>query len=341
MVEMTQTNGIDRPGTSAGLPGDPKAHLTSPVTRTVLRIQHRMLTAAREFLCAEGFIEMLPPIIGPVTDPGGRGAKQVDLDYYGHRYKLMTSAILYKQASLLAFDKIFYIAPNVRLEPLETSSTGRHLAEFHQIDVEVAGASRESIMQVAEDLVVHVVRRVVAEMPGELESLGRDAGAFAELLELPFNRRSHADAVAELHDIGHDQSPDAEIDWQGEVKLSHKVSRPFFVTDYPKGSRGFYDRENRADAGLLRNFDLIAPEGYGELSSGSEREFEYSRIVARMRETGENPAKYGWYLKMVRDGIPDSAGFGLGLERFTRYIAGLEAVWQANAYPKVPGVVAP
>ena len=118
-----------------------------------------------------------------------------------------------------------------------------------------------------------------------------------------------------------------------------KASRPFFVTDYPKGSRGFYDRESRDQPGPLRNFDLIAPEGYGELCSGSEREYEYGQIIARMRETGENPAKYGWYLDMVRDGIPASAGFGLGLERLTRYVAGLDAVWQATAYPKLPGVV--
>src|SRR5690349_3745567 len=119
-------------------PPGPREHLSSPVTRTVLRIQNRILMAAREYLASEGFVELLPPIIGPVTDPGGRGSKQVDIDYYGHRYKLMTSAILYKQASLLAFDKIFYVAPNVRLEPLETCSTSRHLAEFHQIDVEAA-----------------------------------------------------------------------------------------------------------------------------------------------------------------------------------------------------------
>src|SRR5215204_4377766 len=233
------------PALPDGFPASPREHLTSPTTRTMLRIQHRMLTAAREHLTANGFVEMLPPIIGPVTDPGARGAKQIDIDYYGHRYKLMTSAILYKQASLLAFDKIFYVAPNVRLEPLETSSTGRHLAEFHQIDVEVAGASRADILQVVEDVVRGIVRRVVDEMPEELESLGRDTGAFTELLERPFERRTHAAAVQDLHDIGHEQSPDAEIDWDAEVKLSRKVSHPFFVTDYPKGSRGFYDRESR------------------------------------------------------------------------------------------------
>ncbi|HEY7592087.1 MAG TPA: asparagine synthetase A [Actinophytocola sp.] len=328
-------------GNDAARPPGPREHLASPVTRTVLTIQHRMLDAAREYLRGEGFTELLPPVIGPVTDPGARGAKQVDVDYYGHRYKLMTSAILYKQASLTAFDKIFCIAPNVRLEPLETSSTSRHLAEFHQVDVEMAGATRERIMAVAEGLVSHVVRRVVTELPAELESLGRDTSAFADLLDGGFERRTHAAAVADLHGMGHDQNADAEIDWVGEAMLSHKSSRPFFITDYPKGSRGFYDRENTERPGFLRNFDLIAAEGYGELCSGSERENDYATIVTRMRETGENPAKYGWYLRMVRDGVPASAGFGIGLERFTRYVAGLDHVWQASAYPKVPGVVAP
>lgn len=322
-------------------PGSPREHLASPATRSVLRIQNAMLTATRGLLAERGFTELLPPVIGPVTDPGARGAKQVDIDYYGHRYKLMTSAILYKQASLTAFDKIFCIAPNVRLEPLETANTDRHLAEFHQIDVEVAGASREQITELAEDLVVHVVRRVVAELPDELAALGRDTGAFAALGAGPFERRTHADAVADLHALGHPQNPDAEIDWAAEALLSGKSAAPFFITDYPKGSRGFYDKESRERPGYLRNFDLIAPEGYGELCSGSEREHDYATIVARMRETGENPAKYGWYLQMVREGITGSAGFGIGLERFTRYVAGLESVWQASAYPKIPGVVSP
>jgi len=336
---MTQVHCTD---TARDLPPATRAHLTSPVTRSVLRIQNQITEAAREFLGAAGFVEMFPPVIGPVTDPGARGAKQVDVDYYGHKYKLMTSAILYKQASLLTFDKIFYIAPNVRLEPLETSSTSRHLAEFHQIDVEMAGASRETITHVAEGLVTHAVRRVLATMPGELAGLGRSAEAFAGLLgEQPFGRMTHHDAVRRLHELGHPQSPDAEIDWAGERLLSAQHSQPFFVTDYPKGSRGFYDQESREVPGSLRNFDLIAPEGYGELCSGSERENDYARIVTRIRETGENPAKYGWYLDLAREGIPASAGFGLGVERFTRYVAGLRSVWQASAYPKVPGMVSP
>jgi len=323
------------------VPPDPRTHLTAECTRHVLGLQHKLLAEARAFLGARGFTELLPPVIGPVTDPGGRGAKQVDIDFYGHRYKLMTSAILYKQASLLGFSKIFYVAPNVRLEPLETTNTSRHLAEFHQLDVEVAGASRDDVLELLQDLVAHVVRRVVEDAGDVLEALGRDSGAFTDLLGGAFGRLSHTTAVETLRELGHPQSPDAEIDWAGEAILSEKHARPFFLVDYPKGSRGFYDRESTSTPGILRNFDLIAPEGYGELCSGSEREHEYGRIVTRMRETGENPAKYAWYLDLVRSGIPASSGFGLGIQRFTRYVAGLDAVWQATAFPKLPGVVSP
>ena len=327
----------DRPAA----PPEPRAHLTDPKTRAALVLQNAVISAARDYLRADGFVEMLPPLIGPVTDPGARGAKQVDVDYYGHRYKLMTSAILYKQASLLAFDKVFFIAPNVRLEPLETGDTGRHLAEFHQIDVEVANASRDQIMQVAEGLVRHTVRQVLDTQREVLDVLGRDPEALARAIRASFDRTSHADAVEELQQRGHAQSPDAEMDWAGEVVLTRNREQPVFVVDYPKGSRGFYDRE-RADApGVLENFDLLLPEGYGEVASGSVRENKYRTVLPRMRETGENPAKYAWYLDLLRAGIPPSAGFGIGVERLNRFVGGLDAAWQSSAFPKVPGVVAP
>jgi asparaginyl-tRNA synthetase len=325
--------------TPAAAVPDLRAHLSAPRTRHAVAVQQAILQAAREYLNGEGFTELLAPVIGPVTDPGARGSKQVDIDYYGHRYKLMTSAILYKQASLLSFGKIFYIAPNVRLEPLETANTARHLAEFHQLDVEIADASRDEAAAVAQAVVTHAVRRVLDGAAGRLDELGRDRDALAAWTGDPFERITHREAVRRLHALGHPQDPEAEIDWAGERILSAGAGRPFFVTDYPKGSRGFYDRESATEPGSLRNFDLIAPEGYGELCSGSEREFDYRRLVARMRETGENPAKYGWYLDLVRGGIPASSGFGIGVQRLTRYVAGLDAVWQASMFPKLPGVV--
>lgn len=340
-AQMEPAHGTGGTAAAHYLPPSPAEHLGSTVTRNAMLVQQEVLIAARAFLAEESFVELLPPVIGPVTDPGVRGSKQLDVDYYGHRYKLMTSGILYKQASLLAFPKLFFIAPNVRAEPPETCSTSRHLAEFHQIDVEIAGGSRADARQVAERLLVHVVRHVLRTRSDELAALGRDPVVFTELLAQPFEVMTHAQAVTALHALHHPQSPDAEIDWDGEELLSDKARRPFFITDYPKGSRGFYDRESDTRPGILRNFDLILPGGYGELVSGSERESDYATIVTRMRETGENPAKYKWYLDMVREGIPTSAGFGMGLERLTRYLTGLDSVWQVNAYPKVPGLVAP
>ncbi|KWV34295.1 asparagine synthetase A [Micromonospora rifamycinica] len=319
---------------------DLRAHLTADSTRAALRIQQCVLVAVRHHLDGQGFAEVLPPIIGPVTDPGIRGSKQVDIDYYGERYRLMTSAILYKQASLLSFDKIYCIAPNVRLEPLETAETSRHLAEFHQIDVELAHAGRAEAMSVAHGIFRAALQAVIERCPGELTILGRDPAALSGALG-EVGTMTHDDATARLREAGQPQDPYTEINWQAERTLSAGADTPFFIVDYPKGSRGFYDQEDPDRPGVLRNFDLIAPEGYGELASGGQREHDYAKLVTRMRETGENPAKYSWYLALARQGLPPSAGFGIGLERLIRYVTGLDAVWQVCAFPKIPGVVSP
>ncbi|PZT77556.1 MULTISPECIES: amino acid--tRNA ligase-related protein [unclassified Streptomyces] len=316
-------------------------HLRSPQLRAAMLVQQEALRAARDHLRESGFVELLPPLVGPVTDPGGRGAKALDVDYYGRPYKLMTSAILYKQASLHGFPKLFYIAPNVRVEPEETATTGRHLVEFHQIDVEIAGASREDAQEVAAGLLTRVAEHVWSAVPDLLTGLGRQEADFADVRGGKYDVCTHQEAVARLQAAGHPQNPGSEIDWTGERILSLESDRPFFINDYPKGSRGFYDREDPERPGVLRNFDLIAPHGYGELVSGSERESDYATIVTRMRESGENPAKYAWYLKEAREGIPASAGFGMGLQRLVRFLTGLDALWQVSAYPKLPGVVAP
>lgn len=338
---MPPTEDVGTTVANARPPAPLGEHLRSPSLGAAMLVQQEALYAAREFLRSHGFVELLPPLVGPVTDPGGRGAKALDVDYYGEPYKLMTSAILYKQASLRGFPKLFYIAPNLRVEPPETRHTGRHLVEFHQIDVEMAGASRADVMEIAAGLLRHVSARVWETVPEVLSGLGRDPLAFAELLTGKFDACTHAEAVGRLRGRGHPQSADAEIDWTGEEALSHEADRPFFITDYPKGSRGFYDREDPDRPGVLRNFDLIAHGGFGELVSGSERESDYATVVTRMRESGENPAKYEWYLAMAREGIPASAGFGMGVQRLVRFLTGLDALWQVSAYPKLPGVIAP
>ena len=308
-----------------------------PKMQRVLRVQAALGIAIREYLNGQGFVELLPPIIGPVTDPGVRGAKQATINFYGREYKVMSSAILYKQMMAASLGRVYFFSPNVRLEPLETATTRRHLVEFVQVDVEEAGATYHDAMRRAEALVAHVHDYAKTRLGGDLAAAGRSLnGAHA-----PFRRLRYEEALRLLADHGREVSYGVEIPWDHEEYLSSLFQEPFFISDYPRGSRGFYDREDPDHPGILRDFDLLYPEGYGEAISGAEREHEYAKVIARMRETGENPAKYGWYLDMLREGIPPSSGFGIGVERLTRYICGLRAVWEARPYPKVAGVFSP
>ncbi len=330
MLAEAPRGGLDQLQSSYRLVREPK-------TQRVLRIQAALGNAIREYLDGQGFVELLPPIIGPASDPGIRGAKQAVIDFYGKPYTVMSSAILYKQMMAAALGRVYFFSPNVRLEPLETASTRRHLVEFVQVDIEEAGAGYQDAMRRAEGLVSHVHARMKERVAEELASLGRSLNG----VHVPFRRLRYDEALQILADHGRSIPYGVELPWEHEEYLSSLFREPFFVYDYPRSSRGFYDREDPDRPGVLRDFDLLYPEGFGEAISGAERQHEYDRVVERLRETGEDPAKYGWYLDMLREGIPPSAGFGIGIERLTRYVCGLEAVWQARPYPKVAGVYSP
>ncbi|HEY5605478.1 MAG TPA: asparagine synthetase A [Thermoplasmata archaeon] len=308
-----------------------------PRFQRVLRVQAVLGSAIREYLNREGFLELLPPIIGPVSDPGIRGAKQATINFYGREYKVMSSAILYKQMMAASLGKIYFFSPNVRLEPLETAATGRHLVEFVQVDVEEAEATVENAMARAESLLSHVSDYARRELADDLAAFPRTLNGGTP----PFRRLTYEEALRVLADHGREVPYGVEIPWDHEEFLSSLYVEPFFIRDYPRGARGFYDREDPARPGILQDFDLLYPEGYGEAVSGAEREYEYAKVIARLRETGENPSKYGWYLDMLREGIPPSSGFGIGIERLTRYVCGLKAVWEARPYPKVAGIYSP
>lgn len=305
--------------------------------QVVLRVQAALLRAMRDFLDSEGFVEVLPPIIGPVTDPGIRGAKQAMIDYYGKQYKVMSSAILYKQMLATSLGKIYFASPNVRLEDPASIYTGRHLVEFVQLDLEIAEASYYDAMRVAENLLKHAVEDVLDRYGAQLEKLGRQLSP----PKSPFRRYTYREAVELLRKHGVEQDPDAEISWENEELLSALHDNPFFVTEYPITARGFYDREDPLRPGVLLDFDLVYPEGFGEAASGAEREYEYEKVLRRLLRSGEDPSKYGWYLEMLRDGVKPSAGFGVGVERLTRYVCGLPHIYEARPYPKLAGITSP
>ncbi len=308
--------------------------IKKPKMRSVLRIQDEVLSGLRDFLRGEGFVEILAPIIGPVTDPGIRGARQVSFDYYGHRFKIMSSMILYKQMVISSLDKTFALSPNVRLEPEATLATGRHLSEFRQLDLEVAEVSYFDVMELGERMVHYVCDRVKRQRAEDLKRLGRELRSHSP----PFRRMSHAEAVDLLRSEGFEVRREEEIPWDAEEALSAMFDEPFWIYDYPLTARGFYDLEDPERPGILRDFDLMYPEGFGEAVSGGEREYQLEGVLARMRATGQDPSQYGWYLDMLREGIRRSAGFGIGIERLTRYICGVENIWDAVPFPKVPGI---
>jgi asparaginyl-tRNA synthetase len=316
-----------------------KRYLTirEPKAVCILKIQDGIIAAIREYLRSKGFIEVLPPIIGPVTDPGIRGAKQVSIDYYGAEFKLMSSMILYKQMAVASLEKVFSISPNIRIEPLETIKTRRHLTEFRQVDIEAAYATYEEMMKLGEGLLCYVIEAIREKFERELRQLERDL----KVPKTPFKKYTHHQAVDILRSMGFNLSYQEEIPWDAEEKISAVHTQPFWITDYPITARGFYYPEHPDKPGILKDFDLLYPEGYGEAISGGEREHMYEKVVKRIRQGGEDPAKYGWYLEMLKEGIPPSAGFGIGVERLTRYICGVENIWEAVAFPKVAGVISP
>jgi len=311
--------------------------IRQPWIKCVLLVQDEILSALRDFLRSKGFVEILAPIIGPATDPGIRGAKQVSISYYGFRFKIMSSMILYKQMAVSSLEKIFALSPNIRLEPYESVATRRHLAEFRQVDVEQAYASYIDVMKVAEQLVRYVCQRVKRACEDKLAYLKRKL----RVPTTPFKKLTYQEAIEILKNKGFNMKYGEEIPWDAEKALSAMFNEPFFVIDYPLTARGFYDREDPYRSGILRDFDMLYPEGYGEAISGGEREYTYKDVLRRMRMKGDNPAEYKWYLEMLKDGIPPSAGFGIGVERLTRWICGLENVWDAVPFPKVPGIASP
>ncbi|RLE54882.1 MAG: aspartate--ammonia ligase [Thermoprotei archaeon] len=310
--------------------------IRSPKYANVLKIQQWVLYYVRDFLIKSGFVELLPPIISPCSDPGLRGARKLKTKLYGYEYELMSSVIMFKQAAVASLEKIFFVARNVREEPLENMHTGRHLCEFTQVDVEWAYASMWDVMKLCEDLVVYTMEKV-------LETCRDVVMKFNPSLKVPkkpFKVLTYDEATDILRKLGIETPKGHELTQEGETKLSEYLGdEPFWIIKYPKTSRGFYYLEDPEKPGYNRDFNLILPCGFGEVVDGGEREYRYDKIVERLRQMGEDLERYSWFLELAKIGIPPSAGFGLGVERFTRYILGLRYVWEAVPFPKVPGIV--
>jgi len=291
---------------------DPEVLKASLEVNTIVRGE------MKKFLDRNGFIEINPVIISPISDPLNHPVKDPVIDYYGNKYRLTKSMIFHKQLSMVFFEKIYSFSPNIRIEPIDRSKTGRHLAEFTQLDLEVRNAKREDVMAIGEKMINHVIKVVKEKIDRSM--LNPDLKVYKR----PFKRISYKDAKENYGD-------------DFETLLSKEAREPFWIIDIPLEAREFYDKETYPGSGILRDMDLIYPLGYGEAISGGEREYEYERIVDRIRKKGQTLEEFELLLEASKRGLYPSAGFGIGIERFVRFIRGMNDIRETTLFPKSIG----
>lgn len=284
------------------------------------RLMSEVISASSSFLKERGFVEILPVIISPITDPLADPKRGLKLEIYGYPYEITKSMIFHKQISVLSIPKIFTFSPNVRIEPPERKDSGRHLLEFTQLDLEVLHGKREEIMDLGEDLLIHIIKRIKERCKEELDFFEREI----YIPEKPFPRISWEEAVKIY---GRDY----------EIPLSKDSSSPVWVVDFPVEEREFYDREWEDKEGFNADMDLIYPEGFGEALSGGEREWKYERIVSKIERKGLKLESFEFYLEIAKAGLSPSAGFGIGIERLVRFLTGQKSVFEIKLFPKLPG----
>lgn len=296
--------------------------MSSPSLARALTVQSEVMRAAGNLLRERDFVEILPVIISPVTDPLRHATGKAEVEHYDHRYQLTRSMIFHKQIALLAHDRIFAFSPNIRLEPIELADTGRHLVEFTQLDLEMKGATREEVMDLGEDLVIHVLEQVRERCPQEMKFFKRDLAVPRKPFERITYRESRERYGADF-----------------EAVISQQHDKPIWIIDMALDAREFYDREDLERPGTLVDMDLVYPEGFGEALSGGEREHTYERAQERIEAMGLDPEEFELYLAFTRRGLPASAGFGIGIERLTRFVCGLRAIEDVALFPKTPGTL--
>lgn len=291
----------------------------------IFRIQTKILESMVTTLLNKGFYWFLPVILSKATDPLWPDPdfsieKRIEIEIYGENVCTMQSMIVHKRVLVsLGPEKFFILSPNIRIERRERAKTGKHLYEFTQLEVEVAHAKMYDIFRIYEDIIVKAIEAVQKTMKDELKILNRNL----HVPEAPFKvfkRRELEERYGK--------------DWQ--EKLALECEDPVWVTDIP---REFYDYEDE-ESGEWRNFDLVLPEGFGEAISGSEREYEYEKILKKLKRDGINIKQYRILLELAREGkLRPSAGAGLGVERFVAYVVGAKHVAEVQPFPRIPGMV--
>lgn len=303
--------------------------LRSPRQRAIFSIRNEIEQAIQDFFYERGFLRVDTPIL---TAAIGERSGLFSTEYFdeGQAYLAQTGQ-LYGEAAAAAFGKIYTFGPTFRAEK---SKTRRHLTEFWMIEPEVAWNDSADNMRLQEDLVAHIVQRVLERRRSDLEELGRDISKL-ENITTPFHRLDYGDAVALVQGKGSATQWGEDLGAEDEALIVEGYDKPVFVMNYPKEAKAFYMKENPDDPRTVLCDDLLAPEGYGEMIGGSQREDDYDKLLGRIKEEGLDPSAYDWYLDLRRYGTFVHSGFGLGLERTVAWICGLPHIREVIAFPRM------
>ena len=295
----------------------------------IARVRHEVVQAIRDFFYERDFILVDTPILtGSIGEAAGNlfAVEYFDL---GTAYLAQTGQ-LYVEAAAAALGKVYCFGPTFRAEK---SKTRRHLTEFWMVEPEVAWNDSNDNMKLQEEFVSYVVARCLERRRPELAELERDMRPL-EAIRPPFPRISYTDAVEKLGALGSGIEWGRDLGGDAETLLAKQYDRPVLVYNYPKQVKAFYMKENAADPRTVLNNDMLAPEGYGEIIGGSQREDDHDKLLARIRDEKLPEDAYSWYLDLRKYGTFVHSGFGLGVERTVAWICGIPHIREAIAFPR-------
>ncbi|HFB67783.1 MAG TPA: asparagine--tRNA ligase [Calditrichae bacterium] len=294
----------------------------------ILRIRHEVIKAIRDFFNERGFVLVDTPIFTPNAVEGT--TTLFETEYFGQKAYLTQSGQLYAEAAAMAFGKVYCFGPTFRAEK---SKTRRHLTEFWMVEPEVAYFDLDDDMKLAEEFVSYIVQRVLENRRMELEILERDTAPL-EKVTPPFPKITYDEAVKILHENGVDFQWGDDFGGADETIISNQFDKPVIVHRYPAEVKAFYMKRDPQNEKLALAMDMLAPEGYGEIIGGSQREDDYDTLLKRLEEHNLPREPFEWYLDLRRYGSVPHAGFGLGLERAVAWICGVQHVRETIPFPR-------
>ena len=312
----------------------------------LLRIRATVMRACRDWLDTNGYIEMSTPILTPAA---GEGTSTLfEVDYFDDTLYLAQTGQLYNEANIYSFGKVYCFGPTFRAEK---SKTRRHLTEFWMLEPEMAYFDLDDLMAMEEEFISYVVQRTLAERSPELEVLERDI-TMLEKVTPPFPRVSYDEALEKLAKIrAETDDPELkeqlQIEWgqdfgsPHETELTKLYDRPIFVYGFPSASKAFYMEPWPGRPEVCKSVDMLAPEGYGEITGGSERISNPELLLKRIHEDELPEEAFTWYMDLRKYGSVPHSGFGLGIERTVAWIAGTHHVREAISFPRTLGRVYP